>query len=74
MLRTIGTFVGVSLPTILLLLWSVDAALMVGTDVFIIALLQFIFLAVYMWRSNRATTEKSQSEPTASESETTPPQ
>lgn len=53
-IKYIGQFVGVSLPTLFLLLWSVDAVLMVGQDVFLIALVQFIVLAVFFWRYHEA--------------------
>jgi len=62
MFKTIGKFVAVSSPTIFLLIWSFDAPLMVGADVFIIALLQFIFLGVYMGLSYRSSGGNSSSE------------
>lgn len=49
-IKYIGQFIGVILPTLFLLLWSIDAALMVGQDVFLIALVQFIVFAVFFWR------------------------
>lgn len=48
--KYIGQFMGVSLPTIFLLLWSLDAPLMVGQDVFLVAVIQFVVLAGFFWR------------------------
>lgn len=48
--KHIGQFVGVALPTIFLLLWSVDAVLMAGQDVFLLAVIQFVILAGFFWR------------------------
>lgn len=48
----IGYFV-VALPTLFMLVWTIDAALVPGADVFFVALAQAIFLAglfVYLWR------------------------
>jgi hypothetical protein len=37
-------------PTLLLLIWTLTAALVPGADVFIIALLQLIIFVIYVWR------------------------
>lgn len=46
--KGIGQFVIVSLPTLFTLFWTLDALLVPGSDVFIIALLQAVFIAVYI--------------------------
>lgn len=46
--KGLGQFIAVSLPSLFVLLWTLDAALVPGADVFIIALLQVIFIAVYI--------------------------
>ncbi|WP_254861977.1 hypothetical protein [Halovivax gelatinilyticus] len=48
--KRIGQFVAVALPSLFMLLWTLDAALVLGEDVFVIALLQVVFIAVFMWR------------------------
>lgn len=48
--KQIGQFVGVALPSLFMLLWTVDAALVAGADVFLLALIQVGFIAVFMWR------------------------
>lgn len=51
-IRDMATFVGVALPSLFMVLWSLDALLLVAEDVFLISALQVIFIAVYMWRSS----------------------
>jgi len=46
--KAIGLFAGVSLPSLFLLLISLDAPLLAGTDVFVISLLQVVFIAVFI--------------------------
>ena len=46
--KTLGIFAGVSLPSLFLLLLSVDASLVAGSDVFIISLLQVVFIGGYI--------------------------
>lgn len=48
--RDIGIFVGVGLPSILLMLVSFDAPLIIGQDVFLFSLLQVAFIGAYMWK------------------------
>jgi hypothetical protein len=54
-LKTIGQFLVVALPTLFTLLWTIDAALVPGADVFFIALLQLVFLVGYFaWDGYRS--------------------
>ena len=46
--RAIGLFTGVSLPSVFMLLLSVDAPLVAGTDVFLISFLQVVFIGVFI--------------------------
>jgi hypothetical protein len=48
--RSIAILAGIISPTLFLILWSVDALLLVAEDVFIIALLQLILFVVFVWR------------------------
>jgi hypothetical protein len=50
-LKVIGLFLGLSLPSWLLVLVSADAVLVLAEDVFLIALLQILFVGLFMWRS-----------------------
>lgn len=47
-LSALGMFVGVSLPSLFMLLVSVDAPLVLGRDVFLISLLQVVFIGVFI--------------------------
>lgn len=46
--KGIGQFVGVSLPSLFLVIWTLDAPLVPGADVFLISLAQVIFIAVFI--------------------------
>ena len=46
--KALGIFTGVSLPSLFMLLLSVDAPLVTGTDVFIISLLQVVFIGAFI--------------------------
>lgn len=46
--KGIGQFVAVALPSLFILLWTIDAALVPGADVFLVALVQVIFIAVFV--------------------------
>jgi hypothetical protein len=46
--KALGIFTGVSLPSLFMLLLSVDAPLIAGTDVFIISLLQVVFIGAFI--------------------------
>lgn len=46
--KGLGQVVVVSLPALFMLLWTLDAALVPGADVFIVALIQLIFIAIYV--------------------------
>jgi hypothetical protein len=46
--RAIGLFTGVSFPSLFMLLLSVDAPLVAGTDVFLISFLQVVFIGVFI--------------------------
>ena len=46
--KALGMFTGVSLPSLFMLLLSVDAPLVAGTDVFIISLLQVVFIGAFI--------------------------
>jgi len=48
--KRIGQFLGVALPSLFMLVWTLDAALVPGADVFLVALVQVVFIAVFMWR------------------------
>ena len=45
--KAIGLFILVTLPTLFTLLWTLEAALVPGADVFIIAAIQLIFFTIY---------------------------
>lgn len=55
--KAIGLFVAVSLPSLLLVLVSFDAALVVGTDVFLLSLLQLLAIGVLVGYFYRKTSE-----------------
>ena len=46
--KALGMFTGVSLPSLFMLLLSVDAPLVAGTDVFLISFLQVVFIGVFI--------------------------
>lgn len=46
--RGFGQFFAVGLPSLFILLWTLDAPLVPGADVFVIALIQVLFLAVFI--------------------------
>ncbi len=46
--KALGMFTGVSLPSLFLLLLSVDAPLVAGTDVFLFSLLQVVFIGAFI--------------------------
>jgi hypothetical protein len=46
--KALGMFTGISLPSLLMLLLSVDAPLVAGTDVFLISFLQVVFIGVFI--------------------------
>lgn len=46
--KTIGQFILVALPTLFMLLWTLNAALVPGADVFIIAAIQLVFIVIYI--------------------------
>lgn len=46
--KAIGQLILVALPTLFVLLWTLDAALVPGADVFIIAVIQLLFIVVYI--------------------------
>lgn len=46
--KAIGQLILVALPTLFVLLWTLDAALVPGADVFIIAAIQLLFIVVYV--------------------------
>lgn len=46
--KAIGQFVIVALPALFMLLWTLDAALVPGADVFIIAFIQVLFIGIYI--------------------------
>lgn len=46
--KAVAAFVGVSLPSLFMLLISLDAPLIAGADVFLISLLQVVFIAVFI--------------------------
>lgn len=48
--RDIGLFIGVALPSLLLMLASVDAVLVVAQDVFLVSLIQVALVGVAMWK------------------------
>lgn len=52
--KAIGQFVIVALPSLFILLWTLDAALVPAADVFIITLVQTLFIAIFIgyiyWR------------------------
>ena len=48
--KEIALFIGVTLPSLLLLIVSVDAPLVVGQDVFLFALLQVLFVGAFMYK------------------------
>lgn len=54
-LRRFGLFILVSLPSLFMLLFTVDAALIAAADAFIFSLIQVIFIGVYFgyrsWKS-----------------------
>jgi len=45
--KRVGLYVLVALPTLFMLIWTVDAALIPGADVFVIAAIQLIALVVF---------------------------
>jgi len=49
-LKAIGILAAVVSPTLFMLLWSLDALLLVAEDVFFISLLQLILFVVFVWR------------------------
>lgn len=50
----IGQFILVSLPSSFTVVWTIDAALVPGADVFVLALVQAIFIGVFMaYRSRK---------------------
>ena len=52
-LKGIIGYIVVALPTLFMLVWTIDAALVPGADVFIVAFAQALFLAglfLYLWR------------------------
>lgn len=54
-LRTLATFILISLPSLLLALLSIDASLVAGADAFIFSFTQILFLGVYFaYRSWKA--------------------
>lgn len=59
--KTAGLFVLVALPSLFLVLWTGDAVLVLAEDVFLIALLQVAFIAVYVWRQHG--TDRAEGEP-----------
>lgn len=61
-LRGTGRFIGVALPSLFLLFWAVDAPLLVGRDVFLLALLQAVFIGVFLWRWHAPPSTHSKSE------------
>lgn len=52
--KAIVQFVIVALPSLFILLWTLDAALVPGADVFIITAVQTLFIAIFIvyiyWR------------------------
>lgn len=44
--KAVGQFILVSLPSLFTLFWTLDAAIVPGADVFIISLIQVIFIAI----------------------------
>ena len=46
--RAIGLFTGVSLPSLFMLLLSVDAPLVTGTDVFVASFIQVLFIGAFI--------------------------
>ncbi|MBZ6494812.1 MULTISPECIES: hypothetical protein [Natrinema] len=46
--KALGMFVGVSLPSLFMLLVSFDAPLVTGTDVFLISFLQVVFVGAFI--------------------------
>jgi len=49
-IKFIAKTVGAILPTLLLVFWTANAALVPGADVFLISSLQLILFLVYAWR------------------------
>lgn len=47
-LKAIGQVIVVGLPSLFMLLWTFDAALVPGSDVFVITLIQFLFIIVFV--------------------------
>lgn len=46
--KGIGQFVAVALPSLFILVWTLDAALVPGADVFLVALAQVLFIGVFV--------------------------
>lgn len=46
--KGIGQFVAVSLPSLFMVIWTIDAALVPGADVFLIALAQVLFIGIFI--------------------------
>lgn len=55
--KALGMFVGVSLPSLFMLLVSLDAPLVAGSDVFLISFLQVIFIGAFMGYASRQPSE-----------------
>ena len=53
--KRVGQFIAVSLPSLFVLIWTLDAPLVPGADVFVLALLQVVFIAGFLgylaWRT-----------------------
>ncbi len=47
--KILAIFVGVSLPSLFMLLWSADSLLLVAEDVFLVSLLQVAFIGVFIF-------------------------
>lgn len=46
--KGIGQFIAIALPSLFTLVWTLDAALVPGADVFLVALVQVVFIAVFI--------------------------
>lgn len=46
--KGIGQFAIVALPALFMLVWTFDALLVPGADVFIVALIQIVFITVFI--------------------------
>jgi len=46
--KSVVKFIGVSLPSLFLFVWSLDALLLVAKDVFLISIVQLLFIGAYV--------------------------